>query len=49
MVYSSWPNGADISQMDILAKRMTDEWVPALTALAPGSGCFMNEVGGSFH
>lgn len=30
--------------MKTLAKRMTDEWVPALTALAPDSGCYMNEV-----
>lgn len=49
MACSSWPNGADLSQMKNLASRMTDEWVPALTALAPGSGCYMNEVGSPFY
>ena len=30
--------------MDVLAKKMTNEWVPTLTALAPDSGCYMSEV-----
>ena len=42
-----WPNGASLPAMDILAKKMTDEWVPTLTALAPDSGCYMSEV--KFH
>ena len=30
--------------MKVLAKKMTDEWVPALAKLAPQSGCYMSEV-----
>ncbi|MCJ1266043.1 hypothetical protein MMC22_005925 [Lobaria immixta] len=44
LLSSSWPSGTDLSPMKTLAKRMTDEWVPALTALAPDSGCYMNEA-----
>ena len=30
--------------MKTLADRMTHEWVPALAALAPDAGAYMNEV-----
>lgn len=30
--------------MAISAKRMTEEWVPKLAAVAPNSGCYMSEV-----
>jgi len=33
--------------MKVAADKMTNEWVPALAALAPESGCYMNEV--SYH
>ena len=30
--------------MRLLAEKMTTKWVPALTALAPNAGAYMNEV-----
>ncbi|KAL9047334.1 MAG: hypothetical protein Q9214_000061 [Letrouitia sp. 1 TL-2023] len=30
--------------MEAAAWRMTNEWVPMLTALAPDSGCYMSEA-----
>ena len=30
--------------MEILANKMTNEWVPTLAALAPEAGCYMSEV-----
>ena len=31
--------------MQVLANKMTNEWVPVLSALAPSAGAYMNEVG----
>ncbi|KAF2181436.1 isoamyl alcohol oxidase [Zopfia rhizophila CBS 207.26] len=41
---SPWPQEANLSDMASLAKKMTNEWVPAVSALAPESGAYMNEA-----
>ncbi|KAJ6092072.1 FAD linked oxidase N-terminal [Penicillium canescens] len=35
---TNWPAGANLTEMKILAGRMTTEWVPILTDLTPDSG-----------
>ena len=32
-----------------LQRKMTEYWVPQLTALTPGGGCYLNEVGDLIH
>ncbi|KAJ5506052.1 FAD linked oxidase N-terminal [Penicillium expansum] len=41
---TSWPLGANLTKMKILADKMTTKWVPILTALSPESGCYMSEA-----
>ncbi|KAL8698041.1 MAG: hypothetical protein Q9201_006788 [Fulgogasparrea decipioides] len=35
---------ASLSELYALQRKMTDEWVPQLEAISPGSGCYLNEA-----
>ncbi|KAF2973231.1 hypothetical protein GQX73_g388 [Xylaria multiplex] len=41
---TAWPEGADLGDMQDLAKTMTQTCVPALAKLAPDSGAYLNEA-----
>ncbi|KAL8718368.1 MAG: hypothetical protein Q9225_004485 [Loekoesia sp. 1 TL-2023] len=38
------PSGASMSELYALQRRMTDDWIPQLEAISPGSGCYLNEA-----
>lgn len=40
---STWNSSAKWSDMIALQDKMTYDWIPQLTALSPGSGCYLNE------
>ncbi|CAD6572444.1 MAG: hypothetical protein ASARMPRED_005337 [Alectoria sarmentosa] len=41
---SYWPEGANLTEMSVNARQMTEKWVPALAAVAPDSGCYLSEA-----